>query len=89
MIDEENGLSHFQSLNHFASPLVLFLWMGGSCTGGRKGLCGRGRDGINFAAPVAVEEAFEEDVEKNMVKKMTAPTKQIINGPLRVGGDRG
>jgi hypothetical protein len=35
--DEENGLSHFQSLYHDASPSVLFFWTGGACAACRKG----------------------------------------------------
>lgn len=100
VMEEEKGLSQFQSLNHLASPSVLFSCSGGSCTAwrnglwmfGRAGMVGRDIDGcgICFAAFfVAVDTCDTEDVEKKMVKKMNAPTPKTIKGRLRRGVDWG
>ena len=98
VIDDEKGFSHFQSLNHFASPLVLFFWTGGSCTV-RKGLwilsagkCGSFGWGICLAALLALlerpetERAESAEVEvKIKTRIITTPTAEIANGAFFEG----
>ena len=88
VIDEENGLSHFQSLNHFASPLVLFFWTGGSCAADRKGLYNEGslgREiegcGMWWAASFALVGIVDtEEVDRISVKSMKTATPASSNG---------
>ncbi len=86
--DSEKGLSHFQSLNHLASPLVLLRCTGGLCATGRKGLirCAAWCTACCAASLAGWTGAGTGDAEKTMNNVMINAKSNAILTTLRRGG---
>lgn len=85
-MEEENGFSHFKSLNQEAFPNDESFISGGLCTAGRNGeyLLLRHDPGTMLAAPTTASEVTLGVVDRVM-SKSTKKTMMTISAVLRWG----